>query len=409
MLIKCPECEVSVSDKAIACPHCGYPLKKGDERTYNKKKRMRLPNGFGQISEIKNANLRKPFRAMITVGVKDDGKPICKLLKPEAYFKTYNEAYEALMKYHKSPYDIETEITVQELYIKWSEVHFKEIDESTAAGVKSCWKYASSLYEMKVREVKTRHLKQCVETAQIIKDGNIKLATAAIKHRLKGVLNKMFDFAVEYELIDKNYARDFKLAKETMKEYITPKTSHIPFTDDEMNVLWSNLYIVPFVDIILIQCYSGWRPGEIGQIKLNDYNPKEQTFKGGAKTENGKNRVVPIHPRIKTLVERHHKEAIKRNSEWLFNYIDMPTKRNDLFISYARFIKGFNDVVKKLSLMESHRPHDGRKHFVTMAKKNKMDEYAIKYLVGHSITDITEKVYTERDVDWLRNEMAKIP
>lgn len=28
----------------------------------------KLPNGFGQISEIKTGNLYKPFRAMVTVG-----------------------------------------------------------------------------------------------------------------------------------------------------------------------------------------------------------------------------------------------------------------------------------------------------------------------------------------------------
>ena len=27
MLIKCPECELQVSDKALSCPHCGYPMK----------------------------------------------------------------------------------------------------------------------------------------------------------------------------------------------------------------------------------------------------------------------------------------------------------------------------------------------------------------------------------------------
>lgn len=26
-LIKCPECNESVSEKANSCPHCGYPLK----------------------------------------------------------------------------------------------------------------------------------------------------------------------------------------------------------------------------------------------------------------------------------------------------------------------------------------------------------------------------------------------
>jgi len=25
-LIKCPECSLDISDKAIACPHCGYPF-----------------------------------------------------------------------------------------------------------------------------------------------------------------------------------------------------------------------------------------------------------------------------------------------------------------------------------------------------------------------------------------------
>ena len=48
------------------------------------------------------------------------------------------------------------------------------------------------------------------------------------------------------------------------------------------------------------------------------------------------------------------------------------------------------------------------KHFVTMAKKYDVDEYAIKYMVGHKITDITEKVYTAREFDWLREEIEKI-
>lgn len=36
------------------------------------------------------------------------------------------------------------------------------------------------------------------------------------------------------------------------------------------------------------------------------------------------------------------------------------------------------------------------------------DEYAIKYMVGHSIADITERVYTKRDPDRLRTEIEKI-
>lgn len=65
-------------------------------------------------------------------------------------------------------------------------------------------------------------------------------------------------------------------------------------------------------------------------------------------------------------------------------------------------------VVERLGLNPEHRSHDGRKQFITIAKKYKVDEYAIKYIVGHEINDITEKVYTERDVDWLKEEIEKI-
>ena len=37
MLIPCPECALNVSDKAISCPHCGFPLK--PDKLSKKKKR----------------------------------------------------------------------------------------------------------------------------------------------------------------------------------------------------------------------------------------------------------------------------------------------------------------------------------------------------------------------------------
>lgn len=67
-------------------------------------------------------------------------------------------------------------------------------------------------------------------------------------------------------------------------------------------------------------------------------------------------------------------------------------------------------VRDELKLNPEHRPHDGRKHFVTTAKKAGADEYAIKYkyMVGHKISDITQKVYTKREFEWLKEEIEKI-
>jgi integrase len=56
----------------------------------------------------------------------------------------------------------------------------------------------------------------------------------------------------------------------------------------------------------------------------------------------------------------------------------------------------------------NHKPHDPRKTFVTLAKKAEVNDFAIKRIVGHAIEDITENVYTERDIEWLCQEAAKI-
>ena len=77
-------------------------------------------------------------------------------------------------------------------------------------------------------------------------------------------------------------------------------------------------------------------------------------------------------------------------------------------MNYDKFRSRYCGIVEKLNLNPEHRCHDGRIQFVTMAKKYQVDEYAIKRIVGHSISDITESVYTKRGIDWLREEIEKI-
>lgn len=409
MLIKCPECELQVSDKALSCPHCGFPLqpniKQRKPRNKNNKRR-RLPNGFGQISEIKNRNLRNPFRAMVSVGKDSNGRPICKPLKPEAYFPTYNDAYAALVEYNKNPYDLEPSITVEELYGKW----FSEYEKSvkSARSVAHAWRYCSAVYGMRVKDLRARHIKGCLEEGTIIVQGEERTPSAAMKNQIKTLFNQMLDYAVEYELVDRNYARTFALSEETAREIATVKNEHIPFTDEEMGLLWQHADDKMYVDILLIQCYSGWRPQEIGLLELQNVDLENWSFKGGIKSNAGTDRIVPIHSKIRHLVERKYKEAQALGSPYLFNYTNPNARMKSTALTYVRYQQGFNMIKNELNLNPKHRPHDGRKHFVTMAKKYGVDEYAIKYMVGHEISDITEKVYTQREFEWLKEEIEKI-
>lgn len=237
---------------------------------------------------------------------------------------------------------------------------------------------------MRVSDIRSRHIKGMMEQSGL---------SPNVKARIKSVFNLMLDYAVEYEICDKNYARDFN-NEEIPDSNIN---HHIAFTDDEMSTLWSNTD-TDLVKILLIQCYGGWRPQELCKIEVSNVNITSKFIIGGMKTEAGTNRRVPIHSKILPFVQSFYNDAIFNGRKYLF----------DDGLTYNKYRHRLNALFKTLGLNTEHRAHDGRKHFITMAKKYQVDEYAIKFIVGHSVSDITEKIYTERDPKWLIDEIEKI-
>ena len=409
MLVVCPECQHEVSNKALSCVNCGYPLK----RKQNSKK-MRLPNGFGRITKLSNSKLRNPYRAMVTVGKDEHGKPIGKILKPKGYFKTYNEAYKALLEYNKNPYDLDDDITLEELYEKWSEKIFDSESNSTVEWIKSSWQYCSSVKEMRVKDIRVHHIKGVMENGTRPErrgpnKGQPIKATKIVQSRIKLLFSKMLDYAVEYDIVDKNYARLFSFSNKEILEENNEIDSecHIPFTEEELNILWSHIEDTEHADWVLIQCYMGWRPGEFMKLKLENIDLSRQVIIGGGKTKSGFRREVPIHHRILPLIEKNIALAKSANSESLI--VGYPNRSKVLKpLNYEQYKYRFLQVIESLKLNPEHLPHDPRKTFATRLIKAGVDRYAVKKLLGHKVSDVTESVYVSRDIEWLRNEIEKV-
>ena len=66
-LLKCPECAHDVSDKAVSCPNCGYPMNtpSSTKPRIRNGKPTKLPNGYGSIVKL-SGKRSKPFRAVKT-------------------------------------------------------------------------------------------------------------------------------------------------------------------------------------------------------------------------------------------------------------------------------------------------------------------------------------------------------
>ena len=372
---------------------------------------MRRANGTGGITKLKGSR-RKPWRVRVTCGwiLNEETGKVKANLKLLGDFATRVEAERVLNEYLACPYEIgNKDITFKELYEKWSDWYFEEKLKgvSSRRTVESAYAYSSALYNIKVKDLRVRHFEDCMSTAYIIvpngKDkGQKRYATAGVKARMKSLYNLMLDYAVRHEIILKNYARDFNISDSIRQDIRKSTKKKLPFSYEEIQLLWANVDKVKFVDMILIGIYTGFRPQELAKLQVKDINLVEKVILGGMKTEAGTDRYVPIHIDILPLVEARYNEAVELGSEYLFNDLE---GQNGTFMTYDKYRMRFGKAMKRLEMQ--HTPHETRHSFITVAKSCDMNDNIIKLIVGHSIADITERVYTHRTFEQLRLEMEK--
>ena len=323
---------------------------------------MRFLDVYGKR---KSTNLQKIIKFQIT----KDGKNIQKTI---------------IIQYIK-PEINHNILTFEDVYKMWSKRHFEEISPSAIRTWKSAYNHCSPLLSMNFDEIKVNDLENAINVAKV---------GAPTKIRMKCLFNMLYKFAIKYEITDKNYAVLCDNIKNKDK-----KIERTPFTNSQITTLFNNLDY-PFVDMILIGIYTGFRPQELTNIKNKDINFKMQTIKGGLKTEAGKNRIVPIHPIILKLIQNRYNP----NNEYLFT--DAKSKKYVSKLTYDAYRNRFIKVMKHFKM--KHKPHDTRHTFITKGKQYKMNEYILKIIVGHSIDDITERVYTHRSIKELKKEIRKI-
>ena len=352
---------------------------------------MKMPNGFGSVYKL-SGKRRHPWVASKTFGWEIDintgnAKQIQKAI---GYYATRQEAMTALVNFNTNPYDIDAErITFADVYEKWSASYFPTLGSaSSIRTITAAYKYCEPLYNMRMRDIRVIHLEETIKNAKV---GD------STKGRMKSIFNLMYKYAMKHEIVDKDYAQlcdGIKKAK--------PQIIRTPFSDKEIDLLWEHTDF-PFVDMVLIGIYSGWRPQELAILKITNIDFEEMTFTGGLKTDAGKNRTVPIHPIILEIVKKNYEKAISLNSQYLFNDED---GQQGTHLTYDKYRGRWKKIMKRLNM--NHKPHDTRHTFITKTKIADMNEYILKMIVGHAINDITEDTYTHRTIDELHTEIQKI-
>ena len=341
---------------------------------------MKNPNGYGSVSKL-SGKRRRPFIVRITTGFDINGRQIMKVL---GYYHTQAEAIKALANYNDNPYDINlNDITLKEILDRFMENKKGAVEKSSLKSYRVWYNYLRPLYSKRMKDIRTFELQNFINSLSHLSTGSLKL--------VKSFIRMLFKDAMEMDIINKDYSEYIKLPK--YKKVIERKI----FTEEEIALLWDNIKVLEYADAILILIYTGMRINELLKLKKKNVNLENNTITGGSKTDAGKNRIIPIHPKILPLVI----ERMGNKTDYL-----IPNRTESGAYIYNNFrANEFVKIMKQLGI--EHTVHDTRHTFATMISDVSDNENAITGIIGHTNINMTKK-YTHTNIEKMRKEMEKI-
>lgn len=350
---------------------------------------MKLPNGFGSVYKL-SGNRRNPYVAKKTKGWEIDvntGKAK-QLYTVVGYFPTRKEALTALAEFNRNPYDVAAaKLTFEDVYERWSDEHFPTVSVSNIKGYKASWALCDKIAKMRFVDVKLEHLQMVVDESG---------KNTPMLKKLKILFGLMYKYAIVHEIVPK---------EKNMVEYLNIKKAgnpnargHKPFSDAEIERLWtvsgSNIYY----SIILMLIYSGCRVSELLDLKKENVYLDKRCFDIVASKTAAGVRTVPIAEKVHSFFDYWYN---LNDCEYL---LSTPEGKHFSYRKYLDFY--WIPLVESLGM--DHRPHDTRHTCISLLTVAGVSDKIIKKIVGHKGRDVTEVVYTHFEIKKLIDAINKI-
>lgn len=336
---------------------------------------MKNPNGFGSVVKL-SGNRRRPYAVRKTVGFNEKGHPIYVFI---GYTPTREEGLVMLAEFNKNPYNIEDiNITTKDLYKRWFETQKSSMSKALQGSMQAAWKHCSSVYDLSYRTLKSCHIQDCINSCPL---------SYSTKASIKNLFTHLDTFAMELDIITRRRAL-------MVKTPTVPESSRKPFGYDEICLLWENAE-KPWIDTVLIFIYTGMRLSELLNVSRNDINLDNMTITGGTKTAAGKNRVIPIHPKILPFI----KARLEENGEYLITYKGKQCSKTQYYTEWGKLMSSLNF---------SHTPHECRHTFRSLMDSAGANKRCIDLIMGHKSKDVGERVYTHKTVEELFKAVCMI-
>lgn len=383
----CQKCGIDLPESFAFCPMCGKSMAKQE------KKRRRRANGEGSV--IRRG---KSYSIRITTGwALKDGRAVQQFAE-KGGFKSQKAALEYMPKLREEatrPHSSYEKITFEELYDKLIERHAKRVSKSTMGCYVSAHKHFSEIYSLPFADLNTEDWQLCIDDCQ----NGIRT-----KQNMKALGTLMYKLAAELRVFGVNTETNFASLVWLPTD---DSESRQPFTLEELGKIKAGASAgIRYADWILAMCYTGFRPSEFLALKKDSFDAERWTLRGGAKTDAGKNRIVPVHPLIRPIIAKQ----MFASGEYLFSvHKDKPTTldnfRQACFYPALEAL-GIQPVPKPREKPE-RTPYSTRHTFATLMKSVKGSDKDKAALMGHTSFEMTLH-YQHEDYDSLKKIICSI-
>ncbi|EPP17181.1 site-specific tyrosine recombinase XerC [Megasphaera sp. BL7] len=334
---------------------------------------MRNPNGYGCIKKLPGKR-RRPFVFVVT----EAGRQ-----KPVEYFTNLVDAQVFQADYHRAHHHRSLpghKITFAELYHRWLPRHTEDTQpsQSTLDSYRNAYQHLSTLHGMPVEELRYADYQRVIDDMR-----SHGLSYSSVK-KVRSLISLLLKYANKIDLSTTNYAPLLSIGRNK------PVRPHHTFSRQKINRLWAAVDR-PGVDTVLILLYTGMRCGEMLQLQKADVHLRQRYVRiTKSKTAAGI-RIIPIHHRIAPLIESRMKSP---GDALICDGDGRP-------YNYGRYCTIWRSVMH-LIRANGHTTHDCRHTVATLLDNAGANETAKRRILGHAGGDITERVYTHKNLRQLR-------
>ena len=361
----CKKCKKEIPDESKFCNLCG--AKQVRERSAKKR-------GNGQGTVYKDSNGK--WIAEYTIGWDEGDGKLSRKKRKKRGFATKADAIAYLPNLKQDLPQQDMNVKFKDLYKKWLEGHTEKVTKSTIDCYKSAYKYFSPLYYVEIAKIRTEHMQKCIDECPHGK---------RTKENMKALGTSLWRYAMQLDIVDRNYAEYLYIKKEETAEKIA-------FSKEHLDIMWANVDRVPNIKYVLLLCYTGMRLSEMLGAMTENYYPEDGYFITGIKTDAGKKRTITISPKIRPFFDDFGKD---KN---LFTTLSAKKFRNDLYYPALQELDldALDDEGDHI-----YTPHCCRHTFATLMKDVPAPATDKQKLIGHAKFEMTAH-YTHTDIESLK-------